>query len=208
MKHRILIYGAGGLGREVAAMMIGSDTFEPAGFLDDSIPAGKVIHGLKVMGTAEQLRRMDVGQRLVVALGDPILKEQLVRRLASFNVTFQTIVHPGALLQDAQNIRIGDGCIIQAGVIFTTGITLGNHVLVNLNCTVGHDARIETCSSLMPGVNLAGNVSIGESVLIGSGVNVINSVSIGRRTRVGAGAVVIGDLPEGVLAVGVPAVIK
>ena len=94
MKHRILIYGAGGLGREVAAMMIGSDTFEPAGFLDDSIPAGKVIHGLKVMGTAEQLRRMDVGQRLVVALGDPILKEQLVRRLASFNVTFQTIVHP------------------------------------------------------------------------------------------------------------------
>ena len=59
--------------------------------------------------------------------------------------------------------------------------------------TVGHGAHI------------AGNVTIGDECWIDIGVTLIDRVAIGKGSYVGAGAVVTEDIPENVLAVGVPA---
>nr|WP_279635371.1 DapH/DapD/GlmU-related protein [Rhodococcus koreensis] len=48
-------------------------------------------------------------------------------------------------------------------------------------------------------------VQIGDNVWIGSNVTILPGVSIGNGAVIGAGAVVARDLPDYVLAVGVPA---
>jgi serine acetyltransferase len=57
----------------------------------------------------------------------------------------------------------------------------------------------------MPGVNIAGEVTVGEAVLIGSGANILNRIALGDRCRVGMGAVVINDVNRELTVVGVPA---
>ena len=48
-------------------------------------------------------------------------------------------------------------------------------------------------------------VTLGENVWLGTGAKVMDGVRLGRDVVVGAGAVVTDDLPDGVIAVGVPA---
>jgi acetyltransferase-like isoleucine patch superfamily enzyme len=59
-------------------------------------------------------------------------------------------------------------------------------------------------SSINPGVNIAGNVTVGKGTIIGMGTNVINGVTIGDNTVIGAGSLVTKDIPSGVVAYGNP----
>jgi serine acetyltransferase len=71
-------------------------------------------------------------------------------------------------------------------------------------CTIGHDTVINNFASLMPSVNISGNVVIHEKVYVGTGAKVINQLEIGQSTIIGAGAVVSKSLPEFCTAVGIP----
>ena len=51
----------------------------------------------------------------------------------------------------------------------------------------------------------AGNVEIGDHSDVGIGAIILPGVTIGRGVQVGAGAVVTCDLPDSVVAAGVPA---
>lgn len=50
--------------------------------------------------------------------------------------------------------------------------------------------------------------TIGNDVLIGAGAAVLGPVKVGDGSSVGANAVVVGDVPDGTIAVGIPAKIK
>lgn len=201
----LLIYGAGGLGREVLSLARSVKGFKPIGFLDDTIAPRTEINDLRVLGSVEVLNAFHDPIHLVLALGDPLSKAAVLKRIDPARVIYPVLKHPSVILQDEYAIKIGEGSILCAGAVLTNDIVLGKHVLLNLNCTVGHDTRIGDCSSIMPGVNIAGQVTIGEAVLIGSGANIKNRVRIGDQSKIGMGAAVIQDIGPGVTAVGVPA---
>ena len=205
MKIPLLIYGAGGLGREVLSLVRSSETFEVIGFLDDGVPKGTVINGIEVLGRRETIHAFESPVNLVLAFGDPIRKSFVEGKIDPLQVNYPVIKHLSVILQDDSTIRIGAGSILCAGTILTTDIQLGNHVLINLNCTIGHDTRVGDFTSMMPGVNVAGEVEIGRSVLVGSGANILNRVHIGDNSKVGMGSVVIHDVEPGKTVVGVPA---
>jgi acetyltransferase-like isoleucine patch superfamily enzyme len=52
---------------------------------------------------------------------------------------------------------------------------------------------------------IGGKTRIGDRTWLGIGATLIDKVSVGTGCVVGAGAVVVSDLPDRVLAVGVPA---
>jgi sugar O-acyltransferase (sialic acid O-acetyltransferase NeuD family) len=205
MKEKILIYGAGGLGREILSLIRATQDYDVIGFIDDSVRRGTEIKGLKVLGGEEVLRGFDGKVNVILAFGDPVVKSMRARHIDNRYLQYPTVIHPSAVLQDRESIRLGRGCVIGAGCILTTDIEIADHALVNINCTIGHDARIGRCTSLMPGVNIAGEVVVGNEVLIGAGASVINRVIIGDRATVGMGAVVLKDVMAGVVVVGVPA---
>lgn len=205
MKEPLLIYGAGGLGKEILSLVRALDEFEPVGFMDDGLRKDSMVKGLKVLGGLDVLNSFTAPVNLVLALGDPSSKSILIKMIDPGRVYFPVLKHPSAILQDHDSIKIGEGCILTAGCILTTDITIGSHVLLNLNTTIGHDVEIGSCSSIMPGVNVAGGVKIGEGVLVGSGANILNGIKVGNFSKVGMGSVVIRDVGAETTVVGVPA---
>jgi sugar O-acyltransferase (sialic acid O-acetyltransferase NeuD family) len=205
MKKPLLIYGAGGLGREIFSFVKDMDEWDIKGFIDDTLPVNKNINGLRIVGDLSTLLNCEEKVSVVLAFGNPQVKCHIAQQLQSTAIDFPVLVHPTAVIQDSQSIRLGQGSVICARSVLTTGIDLGEHVLVNLNCTIGHDCTIGDYSSIMPGSNIAGCVAIGPKVLIGSGSNIKNKVVLGEASTIGMGSVVIGDVPANTTVAGVPA---
>ena len=205
----LVIFGAGGLGREVLLLVqqinARRPTWDVRGFYDDQPPAPSTVAGLPYLGSSADLNASPEPLAVALAVGSPAGRAAVVARLTAPQLSFPILVHPRVALTSLQRIMLGDGCIIQQGCILTCDITLGRFVLLNLGCTVGHDAVLDDFCSLMPHANVSGAARLETGVYLGTSSTIIQGVCIGANTVVGAGAVVVRDLPANVTAVGVPA---
>lgn len=205
----LAIFGAGGLGREILMLIHQINERQPtwhvAGFYDDAPPATATLHGLPYLGTSADLNATTGTIYVAIAVGSSLSRAAVARRLTAPHLHFPVLIHPTVQHRAYQNLTIGPGCIISQSCILTTDIQLGRHVLLNLGCTVGHEAVLEDFCSLMPHVNIGGEAHLAPGVYLGTNATVLNQVRIGARTVLGAGAVAVRDLPADVTAVGVPA---
>lgn len=203
----IVILGGGGFAREVYWILdeINQQTrlWNILGFIDEN-PAthGGELCGLPVLGGFDWF---DGGHKplVVSGIGGNRCRRRFAELADRLGLEFATLVHPAARV--SRHATIGRGTVICAGTAVTTQISVGDHVNLNLNCTVGHDAVIEDYCNLSPGVHISGNVHLEPGLDIGTGAVVIPSVRIGHDSIIGAGAVVNKDVPALSLAVGVPA---
>ena len=127
-------------------------------------------------------------------------------------------------------ITIGSGVFLGRGTILSCkdgDIVLGDHTNIGFHCEVfsassvtvgrhalfaaytylvggGHDFERADVPVLEQGRSSRG-ITLGDNVWLGTGTKVLDGVRIGRDVVVGAGAVVTDDLPDGAVAVGVPA---
>lgn len=188
------IYGAGGFGREVLWLTQSLlSTISVKGFIDDNAALTECddypVHTL-----------YSEDMHCVIAIANSSVRKQIHSKLQSAN--YINVIHPDATLGNKNTI--GSGCIICKGVTCTTGILIGNHVIINLNATIGHDTVIENFVSIMPGVHISGNVNIQEGALIGTGAVILPGITIGKWSKVGAGAVITKDVPDNAVVTGVP----
>jgi acetyltransferase-like isoleucine patch superfamily enzyme len=129
-----------------------------------------------------------------------------------------------------RGIAVGSGTFLGRGTILSCkdgDITLGDHVNIGFyseifsgsSVTVGAYGLFAAYTYLVGGghefdrsgvpvveqARRSQGITLGENVWLGAGAKVMDGVRIGRDVVVGAGAVVIDDLPDGAVAVGVPA---
>lgn len=208
MTERVVIYGAGGLGREILQALremsaCGRAVDCIAFIVDDAFAAPDVVNGVPVYRDFHELAQ-DESVRFVVAIGDPIGRARVVRALEkAIGQRFTTIIHPRAVT--GTTVTIGTGTMIMGLSSVTTECRIGRHVLVNPGCTIAHDADVADFATLSPGVNLAGRVRLGEGCMLGIGVSIAPDVSVGSWSIVGAGACVIRSVAANTVAAGVPA---
>ena len=205
----LVIFGAGGLGREVLLLLRqlneARPTWDVRGFYDDRAPATSTVAGLPYLGTSADLNASPEPLAVAVAVGSPAGRAAVVARLASPRLSFPVIVHPGVALRPYQNIALGPGCIIQQDVKLMTDLTLGRFVFVNVGSIVGHDAALEDFCSLMAHVDVGGGAHFETGSYFGTKATVIQGVRVGAHSTLGAGAVAVRDVPAHCTAVGVPA---
>lgn len=205
----IAIFGVGGFGREVLALIkdINSEKtqWNILGFFDDGYEKGVMINGYPNLGKTEDLNNWEKPISIAVSVGNPVTKKKIIDKIVNPLVNYPTLVHPSAWIGDKDFVKLGKGCIICAGNMITTNIEIGDFVILNLGCTVGHDSIIKDYAAFMPSVNISGEVVIEEGVYVGTGAKIINQLEIGEYATVGAGAVVCQPLPGHCTAVGVPA---
>ena len=205
---KIAIFGAGGFGREVKWLIDEINSISPEwdfiGYFDDDFSHVTKIDKRLFLGKITQLNKWKESLSLVVAVGNPVVKRKIVQQLTNTLIHYAILIHPN-VVKGKNNVAIGEGSIICAGNILTVYITIGKHVILNLNCTVGHDTIIGDYASFMPNVNISGEVNISEAVYVGTGAKIINQLEIGQNTVVGAGAVVAKSLPANCTAIGIPA---
>lgn len=204
----IAIFGAGGFGREVKTIIdrinIENPTYNFLGFFDDGVQKGTVINGYPVLGGVNEINQTDSDLAIVISIGNPKIKKEIINKITNPKVNFPTIIHPNASIS-SDDVKIGKGTIICEGTIITCNIKIGDFVIFNLMCTVGHDTVIDDYCAFMPSVNISGEVHLHHSVYVGTGAIIINLLKIGEETIIGAGAVVSKNLPAKCTAVGIPA---
>lgn len=200
----IYILGAGGFAREVLNMYLDLNREEEViGFLDkeDNIKVNELNN--KPVFNENILNDVDkTDTKLICAIGST-KRKNLINSLERQGFSFDTIVHPSLI--SSKFLKIGTGCIICAGNIFTTQIEIDRHTIVNLSCTIGHDVNIGKYVTISPGVNISGHVTIEDECFIGTGASIIENITIGEGSVIGAGACVTKDVLPNTLSVGVPA---
>jgi carbonic anhydrase/acetyltransferase-like protein (isoleucine patch superfamily) len=102
----------------------------------------------------------------------------------------------GAVLRaDTGAIRIGEGSNVQDNAVLHTGP--GLDIVLGQGVTVGHSAIVHGCT-------------VGDNTLVGMHATLMNGCTVGKNCVIAAGALVPQgmNIPDGNLAVGVPAKIK
>jgi sugar O-acyltransferase (sialic acid O-acetyltransferase NeuD family) len=205
---RLVLVGAGGLGREVAEVVRAINRVRPTwdliGFLDDAATRPDSIDGLPVIGDTGEVASIDAQVLLCVASPrNPLGRQRLAERLRLTPDRFATVIHPAADLP--QSAVVGPGTMLFAGVVATSGVTVGAHVVAMPGVVLTHDDVVGDFVTLAAGVLVAGGVRIEVGAYLGAGSRLREHVQVGAGACVGMGAVVLGDVPPGEVWVGVPA---
>jgi UDP-perosamine 4-acetyltransferase len=179
---------------------------ELVGFLDDVHPEreGTTFFDAPVLGGRDQLDRLrEQGiDHIILGFGNNAARLELGHLARSKGFELPTTVHPHALV--AAGVRIGAGTVIKGGAAVDPGVTLGEHVILGAAC-VGHCSVIGDGARISGGAVVAGNVVIGRGAIVAPGASVRDRIRIGESSLVGVGAVVVSDVPDRVVAYGVPA---
>lgn len=203
----VAVYGSGGFAREVAWLAHDCGREVVCFIDDDPSKTGRILHDIPVMSCTDAAERFP--EALVAAgIGSPSARESVIGKAVRHGFRLAMLIHPR--VERSSRITCGDGVVICAGSILTTDIVVGNHVQINLDCTIGHDVELDDYATLAPGVHVSGYVSIGRRAYIGTGATIINGTADCRLTIacdavVGAGACVTRSVEPGVTVVGVPA---
>ena len=205
----VVILGAGGFAREVLWVFKDANEenreWKVLGFIDENLEnQGKVLCELPILGGFDWFKsKKYIDISAICAIGSPRVKKRMVEKAKDIGLKFCSIIHPSVKM--SKYVEVGDGTIITAGNILTSQIKVGNHVIINLDCTIGHDSIIEDYCTVAPGVHISGNVHLEKGVDFGTGGVIIQGITLGAWSIIGAGAAVVEDIPSNVTAVGIPA---
>ncbi len=206
MTTGVVIIGGGGHAKVVIESLRARG--ETVAAIVDADPTPRQVLDVPVVGddlALPGLREQGLS-KLFVAIGDNRLRETLGRKARALGFVLVNAIHPSAVI--SPTARLGEGVAVMAGVAINADSQVEDLAIVNTGAVVDHDCRLGLACHLGPASALAGGVTVGERAFLGVGARVIPGVAIGADTIVGAGGVVVRDLPDGVLAVGVPAQIK
>lgn len=210
--RRIAIIGAGGFARELrwllseiaAAPHRTCEPFEVVGFLvSDREKLGP--RDSEVLGEFDWLDTNHV-DALAMGIGTPAARLKVADELkVRFpDLEWPAIVHPSVRFEP-ETCKLEEGTVICAGVIATVNVVFEAFSMINLSCTIGHEARIGAGTVLNPAVNISGCVHIARGVLVGTGAQVLQNLTIGENATIGAGAVVSKNVEPLTTVVGIPA---
>lgn len=202
---KIIIVGAGGLGRQALAQLQvdhahGID-WVIAGFLDERGPE-TVSEALYYpwLGYPESFMP-EPDHCFVVAVGDPSSREQQVQPLLEKGAEFISVRTRCQLGTRTSYGATFFGYDVSSGV----DCQIGSYGFIDQETLIGHDAVIGDYVHIGPRCLLAGYVKVGKGVVINSGAMLARGISVGDGAVIGMGAVVFKDVPPGATVAGNPA---
>jgi acetyltransferase EpsM len=199
-EKRLVIYGAGGHGRSLAALVGQDARYSVVGFLDDGLAVDTLVDGLLVLGGGDHLPSLaQAGIRMaangVGGIGDLAARLQVYDQLARAGFYCPIMIHNTAFLEESASLA--DGIQVYPFAYVGVGVQIGFGCIINSGAIVSHDCILAPYVNLSPGATLAGGVTVGEAALIGMRATANLNVHIGERARIGNGATIKADVPAG-----------
>jgi len=202
---RLLIIGTGGQGKVV--LDCAKNYYDTITFMtNDKNSLG--INGYPIIYEQEItldkiLKNYD---EVIVAIGNNNARLNISLEYESKGIKLATIIHPKAVISDTA--EIGCGTVVFANAVINPSAKIGKACIINTGVIIEHDCVLENGVHISPNTAMGGTVFIGEKTWVCVGSSIANNIKIGNNSIIGAGAVIIKDIPNKVLAVGVPAIIK
>lgn len=155
----LLIIGAGGHGRVVkeAAISMGKIEYKDISFLDDNNYAA--------IGKLEEYKNFVRDfQYAFVAIGNPIIREDWIRKLVEAGYSISTIIHPSAYV--APSATVGQGSVVLPSAIIQTNATIGEGVIVSSGAIIDHDVTIGNYSHINAGAVVSSGTTVQEKTKV------------------------------------------
>ncbi|MFW6282349.1 MAG: NeuD/PglB/VioB family sugar acetyltransferase, partial [bacterium] len=170
---------------------------------DDPELISNQLLGVEVIGEVSKLEKISQEKYNVsISIGHPKIRKKIYNYVKGLGFDFVNAIHPLADL--AKSVTLGEGVIINSGVVIHPAVELKDNIILGINATVSHDSIIDSHVHISPGVHVTGECKIEECVDIGTGAVILPRKKVKQNSIIGAGAVVNKDIKENVTAVGIP----
>lgn len=205
---KLIIVGAGGAGREIYQIAHdceseGNIDWKITGFIDDNINAlGDFEYYSSIKGTIRDWKPQS-DEVFICAIGNPKIKEPVIKTLLKRGASFINIIHPTAII--APTAKIGMGVVIYPYTIVSVDAVLEDYVTVLMHSSVGHDTKVGAYTTLSSYCDIMEGVTLGKGVFFGSHACAIPSMVIGDGAYAGAGSVIMTRVGTDVRVMGNPA---
>lgn len=190
--RKLVIVGSGGLGKEILGIIQSinrqKETWNFLGFYDDNLTKEKV-NGYPVIGKIEELNDITEEINVIIAIGNPRLKNIIRNKINNQNIIFPNIVHPSAQIYSEDTVVFGKGIVIAANAVLTVNIIVKDFVYINALTVISHDTIIGESSMIMPTVSISAGGNIGARVYIGNGTKIDYFINIPDDTVINAGTI-------------------
>lgn len=190
MLARLVLFGAGGHAKDIAAIATAAKRSHAIDFMDDERSGPHIIG---------PIRRPDYW--FSIGVFDPHVRARLDAEYGTDDAA--NIVHPSAII--GPDVEHGGGLVMAEFSVLKVGARLGRHVHLAAGAQVNQGTIVGDYCSFGAGAIACGDVTIGARVMIGTGAVIRDHVRVGDDCVIGAGTAVVADLPNGARVGGVPA---
>ena len=203
MRQKLLIYGAGKLGRQIYYHLTNyyKDSATVEGFIDDIKAEGtEVTDGVRCLGGLDELAISELypAQEYSCVFGigysDMTARQCAYQNLRTAGYKLFSVVHPRAVVE--ADAVIGQGSIILGGSVIDQGVVLGDICYVDIGVTIGEDSVLGSNNFLSSASALGGSVVLGDDNFIGMNSTIVNDIEIGSNVFINAQTLVRSNIED------------
>lgn len=199
-----------GIGRNTVTIMdlVEDCGYEISGLLHYSHDRiGEEYFGHSISGCFEDILANDSleGLQFVLSMGNLSIRKEIYETIIKKGGTIPTLIHPSCVI--SQRCKIGNGVQIMPGSIVQGDSSIGDNTVITVNTVIAHSAHVGAHCLISGNVMIGAYSTVKDMTHIGQGSTVVSGKvnTIGNKCILGAGAVLVDDLPDNVIAVGIPA---
>lgn len=195
----LVIYGAGGFGKEIACLIVNHmppefhEHFRFIGFVDDGLPVGLPVKYGSVLGGSSFINSFNAPLAVVFSIAQPEILLKAKNKITNNNIEYPNIIAPGTVFYDEPSFKLGMGNVIFNGCRFSCDVILGNFNLFNGFVALGHDVTIGSFNIFGPSTRISGNVNVGSQNFFGVNSIVLQGISVADNIRLGVSSVLMKD---------------
>jgi acetyltransferase-like isoleucine patch superfamily enzyme len=170
---------------------------------DDPAKHGQEILGVPVLGPFAALADHSPGDDAVNLVARSTSGRDKARaRIEGFGIALCTLVHPAVNLH---GVTLGHAVTIYEGCHLSALSVVHDHAVIFTQAVLGHGATLGAGAVLAPGAVINARVQVGARAYIGTNAAVMPDLVVAEDATVSACSAVICDVPQGAMAMGVPA---
>ena len=205
---KLAIFGTGGFAKELLDLAL-DQGYSEIYFLEKDIKENQKLFGFSVLPERDLSKLIDTD--FAIGIADPKIRKRIYEIYP--DLPYPSLVHSQASLGYgvSEMLEQSKGVVIAAGARITNSCQFGDFVIVSFNSTIGHDCKLDSYVSIMPGVNVSGCIHLKQGTYIGTNAAILPGKSpeqlkyLGENSVIGAGAVVVKHTEPDKVYIGSPA---